>query len=328
VPKARIKTGPSDDHDAAWKVALLSYLPRFFEFFFPELSLKIDWRKKPKFKDRELQSLAPKMKGRKGGGKRLVDMLVELRWKGGDSFWVLVHIEVQAQKVDFLAKRLFFYHARIIELYEKPLCTLVVLADKDATWRPDSFSTKFAGNSLKFSFPVVKLTDFKDRLAELEKSTNPFALLVAATLHAQVSRPHSKDREERKFRLASGLYELGLNRREIVEFLSLVEHVMKLSAPRQRDFELKMKKLEKEKEMRLLTNIERVALEKGREEGLEKGLEKGRKQGLKVVLQARFKTIPEDLEKHLDSLTSEELEPLLPLAATASSLEEFASRLG
>ena len=154
---------------------------------------------------------------------------------------------MQAQKIEFLAKRLFFYHARIVELYDKPLCTLVVLADKDATWRPDSYSAEFAGNSLKFTYPVVKLVDFKARLAELEKSTNPFALLVAATLHAQASRPHSKDREERKFRLASGLYELGLSRRDIVEFLSLVEHVMKLSPPRQRDFDLRMKKLKKEK---------------------------------------------------------------------------------
>ena len=203
----------------------------------------------------------------------------------------------------------------------------MILADKDPTWRPESFVAEFAGNSLKFTYPVVKLLDFKDRLAELEKSTNPFAILVAATLHAQASRPHSKDREERKFRLVSGLYELGLSRREIVEFMSLVDHVMKLSAPRQRDFDLRMKKLKKEKEMRLLTNIERVALEKGMEKGLEKGLEKGRLQSLKVVLAARFETLPKELENHLDSLTAEELEPLLPLAATSPSLKEFSSRL-
>ncbi len=317
------KESPRDDHDSAWKAALLDYLPRFFEFFFPELFLKIDWSKRPRFRDRELQSIAPKMKRRKGGGKRLVDLLVELRWKDGEPFWVLVHIEVQAQKIEFLAKRLFFYHARIVELYDKPLCTLVVLADKDPDWRPDSYNAEFGGNTLKFTYPVVKLLDFKDRLEELEKSTNPFALLVAATLHAQMSRPHSKDREERKFRLASGLYELGLSRRETLDFLSLVEHVLKLSAPRQREFDSRMKKLKKEKQMRLLTNIERTALEKGREEGRGEGQTKA----LKVFLEARFGRLPEDLEKHLDSLTAEQLEPLLPLAATEPSLQEFSSRL-
>lgn len=114
------KGSPRDDHDSAWKAALLHYLPRFSRFFFPELFLRIDWSKRPRFKDRELQSIAPKMRGRKSSGKRLVDLLVELRWKDGESFWVLVHIEVQAQKIEFLAKRLFFYHARIVELYDKP----------------------------------------------------------------------------------------------------------------------------------------------------------------------------------------------------------------
>ena len=58
---SKAKTSPRDDHDSAWKAALLSYLPRFFEFFFPELFLKTDWSKRPKFKDRELQALAPKV---------------------------------------------------------------------------------------------------------------------------------------------------------------------------------------------------------------------------------------------------------------------------
>ena len=123
----------------------------------------------------------------------------------------------------------------------------MVLADKDPSWRPDSYYAEFGGNILKFTYPVSKLLDFKDRLEELEKSTKPFALLVAATLHAQMSRPYSKDRGARKFRLSSGLYDLGLSRREILDFLSLVEHVMKLSAPRQREFDSRMNKLKRRK---------------------------------------------------------------------------------
>lgn len=79
--------------------------------------------------------------------------------------------------------------------------------------------------------------------------------------------------------------------------------------------------------MRLLTNIERTALERGREEGLEKGLEKGPLRSLKIFLEARFGVLSEDLEKRLNALTAEQLEPLLPLAATEPSLKEFTSRL-
>ena len=83
--------------------------------------------------------------------------------------------------------------------------------------------------------------------------------------------------------------------------------------------------------MRLLTNIERTALERGMEKGLQKGREEGRReeriQALKVVLKARFGALLRELEKHLDSLTTEQLEPLLSLAATEPSLKEFSSRL-
>lgn len=79
--------------------------------------------------------------------------------------------------------------------------------------------------------------------------------------------------------------------------------------------------------MRLLTNIERTALERGMEKGFEKGRKQERLQALKVFLEARFGNLPAELVKRLDLSTTEELEPLLPLAATAPSLEEFSFRL-
>ncbi|MBX3169390.1 MAG: transposase [Candidatus Eremiobacteraeota bacterium] len=253
------------DHDSAWKAALLVYLPKFFEFFFPELHARIDWSKKARFLDRELQALAPKSRGRTG--KRLVDLLVELRWLADDSpLLVLVHIEVQAQKVSDLAERLFFYHVRITEVHRKKLCTLVILADQHPAWRPGRYYQEFAGSSVDFKFPVIKLLDFLPRLEELESSSNPFALLVAATLHGHACRPDSKERLERKFNLLEKLYALKLSRREIVDFLIMVDHCLVLSPSLQRELDRRVEKLEKMKMMPLLSNRERRALRKGREE--------------------------------------------------------------
>lgn len=309
------------EHDSAWKRALLKYLPDFFELFFPKLFQQVDWSRRPKFLDKELQAIAPS--AGKGGGRRTVDVLVELCWRDGGPMLVLVHIEVQAQKETEFPKRVFFYHARITEIYAKPLCTLVVLADKHPSWRPDRYSVAFAGSSLQFEFPTIKLLDFKERLPVLERSTNPFAHLVAATLHAQAA----KDRDERKYNLVTGLYDLGLSRKEIVEFYGFIDQVLRLSRQQEKKFKMKLTKFEKEKKMRYVTSIERLALEEGLEKGLEKGLETERLQALKIFLEARFETLPAELSRRLESLSAEQLQPLLPLAATVASLEEFTTRI-
>lgn len=98
---------------------------------------------------------------------------------------------------------------------------------------------------------------------------------------------------------------------------------------------MKLTKFEKERKMRYVTSIERIALEEGLEKGLEQGLEQGLERGLeqgqlqalKVVLEARFGMPRDELSRRLESLSTQPLQPLLPLAATANSLEEFRTHL-
>lgn len=158
------------------------------------------------------------------------------------------------------------------------------------------------------------------------RSTNPFALLVACTLHNQATRPDSEARGERKFGLVSGLYDLGLTRSQVVAFFRLVDHAMKLSPSQETMFKAKLEKLEKEKRMPYITSIERMALEEGREQGREQGRQVERLQSLKVVLEARFGPLPAELSQRLQSLSAEQSLVLLPLAATEASLDQFAAR--
>jgi hypothetical protein len=106
-----------DDYDSPWKEALAKYLPRFFEFFFPEIFHDVDWKKNPRFLDKQLQAVAPREKGNENDGLRVVDTLVQLHRKSGQQAWVMVHIEVQSQRVKAFEERLFLYHARIFERY-------------------------------------------------------------------------------------------------------------------------------------------------------------------------------------------------------------------
>jgi hypothetical protein len=108
-----------DDFDSPWKEGLVEHLPRFFEFFFSEIFEDVDWNKRTRFLDKELLAVAPQKVGNKQGGQRVVDALVEISRKSGGRAWVLVHIEIQAQKVRDFEKRMLLYHTRIMERYGK-----------------------------------------------------------------------------------------------------------------------------------------------------------------------------------------------------------------
>lgn len=91
---AKRTSTPRNEHDSAWKRVLLKHLPAFFELFFPSLGEKVDWSRRPRFLDKELQTIAPSLGKR--GGRRTVDLLVELHWREQGPMLVLVHIEVQS----------------------------------------------------------------------------------------------------------------------------------------------------------------------------------------------------------------------------------------
>ena len=193
-----------DDYDSPWKEALVKYLPQFFEFFFPHIFEDVDWNKAPEFLDKELPALAPTNQENKRGGPRVVDTLVELQRVSGEVTRILVHIEIQAQKKADFERRLFLYHSRILERHAKPLCSLVILADRFSNWRPSSFGH------------------------------NVFALLTASTLHAQATRQGSKLRYTAKSRLIRGLHYAGLSEKDVRTLFKLIDWILTLS-PRLKD---------------------------------------------------------------------------------------------
>lgn len=58
-----------------------------------------------------------------------------------------------------------------------------------------------------------------------------------------------------------------------------------------------------------------------------KGLQEGRTEALKVVLEARFQKLSPELNRKLESLSTEQFQLLLPLAATAETLDEFVAQM-
>lgn len=254
----------------------------------------------------------------------MVDVLVELQWKNEGPMVVLVHIEVQSQKDLRFSQRLFYYHARLAELYEdRSLLTLAVLADRDPDWKPNSYSTSFAGSCLEFRFPVVKLRDYSSQVFWLTHSRNPFALLTAATLYGQEARADSIQREESKFHMVKALHRLGLSRQEILAFFRLIDAVLSLSTERRMSFQTRVEDYEKEMDMPYITSFEQSGIEKGRAEGRREAL----LETLTSLLEARFGEPALAVCELLSEVDLEELKSLPLLAATDESLDQFRARL-
>lgn len=256
------------DYDSPWKEALEQYFQAFMAFFFPLAHAEIDWSRGYEFLDKELQQVQREAEL----GRRVVDKLVKIWRATGDEEWILIHVEIQSQEESDFAQRMYVYHYRIFDRYNRQVVSLAMLADERAGWRPDRFEYSLWGCSVGFQFPVVKLLDYGADLAALESSTNPFATLVLAHLKTQETRTDFESRRAWKVRLVKGLYERGLSRKEVRSLFRFVDWMMDMPKGLDDRFWKEVQQFEQEKHMPYVTGVERRAEKRGLMKGIELGL--------------------------------------------------------
>ena len=139
----------ASDFDGAWKYALEMYFEPFLALFFTKAHAAIDWSQPFVFRDAELQQLAPEDQA----GKKRVDKLVQVQRRDGVTTWVLVHIEVQAQRDAEFPSRMYRYHARLYDRTRMPIVSLAVLGDTNRQWRPNHFGYDLWDCTLDLRFP-------------------------------------------------------------------------------------------------------------------------------------------------------------------------------
>ncbi len=136
---------PADKYDSPWKEAIEHYFPEFIEFYFPEAAAAIDWAKKYTFLDNELRSIFSEAEV----SNRVVAKLVQVELLKGEEKWLSNHIEVQGTQQAKFTKRMFVYHYRIFDKYDKPVASFAsfaILADRERTWRPNTYGFEFASS--------------------------------------------------------------------------------------------------------------------------------------------------------------------------------------
>jgi hypothetical protein len=237
------------DFDSPWKEALDVYFRAFLLLFFPDIHADIDWSRPVEKLDKELQRPAPKA----AQGRRTVDKLVKVWRKNGRAAWVLIHVEVQAQRDRAFGRRMCVYNCRIFDAHEHDVVSLAVLADDNPGWRPSAYRRGLWGCSVGIAFPAVKLLDYAGREAELEASANPFAKIVLAHLKTLQTRDNLGARRDWKVRIACGLRECGFGLEDREQLLKLIDWLMELPTRLRRDFQRQLDEYEEGQRMSFVT---------------------------------------------------------------------------
>jgi len=308
---------PPIDFDTPWKEALGEYFQQCLALLFPAVHAGIDWRRAPIFLDTELQQVVRDAES----GRRHVDRLVRVWLLGGGEAWLLIHVEIQSQQQAGFAKRMYVYHYRIFDRYEREVVSLAVLADDEPGWRPDTYERSRWGCELRFRFPVAKLQDWAARQVELLASENPFATFVLAHLVAQETRGDQQRRRRAKWGLTRRLYERGYTQEQVLSLYRVIDWLLALAPEEEALFLHEIERYEEEHHMPYITSAERYGLEKGLQQGLQKGRGEAKREDISRIVQARFGQAPKSLEERLANADEATLDELLVRAATVSSVD-------
>ena len=217
------ETVKRDDYDPPWKHRLAQYFPAFLEFFFPAAYHGIDWERGYTLLDKELQKVVRDATL----GQRRADALVRVTGQDGADDHILVHVEVQGEDTADFARRMFVYNYRSYDLYGRPVISLAVLGEP----HPAAYGKFGYGrwrSLMRLRFPVVSLSAWRDRWAELEASSNPFAVVTQAHLRARETAGADEARYRAKRDLIRSLYRRGYARQEILELFRFIDWVLAL----------------------------------------------------------------------------------------------------
>ncbi|MEK7729776.1 MAG: cytosolic protein [candidate division KSB1 bacterium] len=312
------------DQDSAWKEVLENLFEDFLSFFFPELHQDIDFSKPPEFLDNELQQIAVESET----GKRVVDKLAKVYLRNGSEKWLLIHLEIQGYQDKNFPERMYVYNYRAFDKFHWDVISLAVLTDDNAKFRPNEYVRSGWGFEVVCRYPLVKLIDYRARMAELEANPHPFAIIVRAYLQTLETENNFQERYSWKKRFLLELYASGIERETIWVIYKFVDWMMKLPEELETELVVEMKKTKEAKAMsELTTSIERYAMRKGHDSGLAKGKAEGKAEGLAqslaVILEIKFGEAGKGLTHRVQQTQrTEVLQKFLVDLMHASSLAE------
>jgi len=251
----------------------------------------------------------------------VADKLVAVYLRDGSEQWVLVHIEVQAQRDDAFARRVLAYNYRIFEQHARPVASLVVLADDNPHWRPRAFYNELLGTTMGISFAIAKLSDFAGQFDMLSASRNPFALVTLAHLCTQQTRQNVEDRFAAKWQLTKLLFQRGWSKKRIIILFKAINWMMTLPVELEERYWRNIRSLERERNMEYISSLEQMLIDKG----VKRGREEGAAMLLEEQLSHRFGPLSQTTRRKLAKANLEQLTAWSKAVFDAETLQQVFS---
>ncbi|MXV17223.1 hypothetical protein [Hufsiella ginkgonis] len=213
--------------DILWKGILEDLFDDFLRFFYPDADELFDMRQGFGFMDKEIAELSP------GTGLKhplFVDKLVKVFTRSGAEEWILVHVEVQGYADHHFASRMFTYFYRIRDRYGKEVTAIAIFTDEHDWYEPDCYTSTFLDTVVTYRFKTYKVKH-QDQAA-LEKSDNPFAVVIIAVL---VAMQRGKQTPDDLLRMTTGLVRMlfrkGFPKQKIDQLLDFIKKYVHYGKP-------------------------------------------------------------------------------------------------
>ena len=313
------------DHDRLFKELLSNFFVEFLDLFLPDIAAALDREVDIVPMDKEVFTDITL------GEKHEVDVLMKVRFRGGEAFF-LVHVENQATPQADFPKRMFRYFARLTEKYDLPVYPVVIFS-YDAPQRPEPnlFQVTFPGKNgvkktvLRFEYAVIQLNRLPWR--RFVRQANPIASALMAKMKMRPA-----DRPKVKAECLRLLASLKLDPARATLIGVFIESYLRLSAQELAQYERTLAGLtpaERNETMELMTSWERDGLTRGIAQGITQGITQGKETLVVRLLQRRLGSVSTEITARLALLSPEQLDDLgeaLLDFSTVADLEGWLAR--
>lgn len=323
------KNQNNNEYDSPWKTLLENLLPDFLELFFPSVHAVVDWSYAPKSRDKEL----PRSMQKALSGTQVVDKVVEVRTRENTSAILFIHVEVQAQRDENFAKRMFQYNVKLCERFGDNVESLAILTDDSPSWKPANYTRNGIRTSLRFSYGVAKLREVETKINSRScngagsLNTNPFAWVVRAHVASLQTRRDERKRFVVREELLRGLFATNICEAKVRDVATFYEWVLQLSPELEKEFRSVEERVEGAMGKPFITAREREAIEKGVHQGVQQGMQQGMQQGtaemVKEALEERLNGSSGRFADKIMLYSPADLKLLLRLLVKTSSAEEI-----
>jgi len=253
------------------------------------------------------------------GSRREPDIVVQVNRLDGVPEIILVHVEVQAQRRDEVAYRMWEYYCLLRMRKKLPVLPIVIYLAPGAGGlvRETHSESLFGETFLEFAYRAIGLPDLSAE--EYIVQDNPLAMALSALMKAT-----ARSKVDRKIQALGRLFEAELNDAEKRLLSSVVDSYLELTEEEEIEMEQKLQDPTLPPAYRnWVPSWAKDAHRQGIEQGIERGIERGRHEVVLRLIALKFGEPSPATVAAVEAIRGKQrLDDLLNAIFAARSLEE------